>query len=51
MVEAGLEGKMRRAKPKRVSQFLSVAAGRSKSDSGSPVSERHDEALATVFDK
>ena len=51
MVEAGLEGEMRRAKPKRVSQFLSVAAGRSKSDSGSPVSERHDEALATVFDK
>lgn len=51
MVEAGLDGEVRRAKPKGVSQFLSVAAGRSKSGRHSPVSERHDEALAAVFDK
>jgi plasmid stability protein len=51
MVKAGLEGKAGIAKPKRLSEFLSVAAGRSKSGRRSRVSERHDEALAAVFDK
>jgi len=51
LVEAGLEGEVRRAKPKRASQFLSVASGRSKPGHRSPVSERHDEALAAAFDK
>jgi len=51
MVEAGLEGEVRRAKPKRVSQFLSVASGRSKRERHSPVSDRHDEALPAAFDK
>ncbi len=51
MVEAALRNEVRRAKPRRVSQFLSVAAGRSKSRRSSPVSERHDEALGAAFDK
>ena len=51
LVEAGLKGEVRRAKPKRASQFLSVASGRSKPGHRSPVSERHDEALAAAFDK
>ena len=50
MVEAGLEGDVRHAKPKRARQFLSVASGRSKARR-SPVSERHDEALAVAFNK
>lgn len=51
MVKAGIEGKANAAKPKRLSEFQSVAAGRSKSGRSAPVSERHDEALAAVFDK
>lgn len=51
MLEAGLERGVRWAKSKDLSQFVSVAAGRSKPWRCSPVSERHDEALAAVFDK
>lgn len=50
MVVQGLEGDAR-AKPKRVKQFLSVGVGRSKQGRLSPVSERHDEALADAFRK
>jgi plasmid stability protein len=50
MVVQGLEGEAR-AKPKRVSQFLSVGTGRSRQGRLSPVSERHDEALAAVLEK
>jgi len=51
MVQEGLEIGVRRAKPKHASQLLSVAAGRSKPERGSPVSERHDEVLAAAFEK
>ena len=50
MVVQGLEGEAR-AKPKRTSQFSSVGAGRSKQGRLSPVSERHDEALAAAYEK
>ena len=50
MVVQGLEGE-RREKPKRVSQFLSVGAGKSKQGRLSPVSERHDDALAAAWKK
>ena len=39
----------KRKKFTRVEQFLSVGAGRSKQGRLSPVSERHDEALAKVL--
>ena len=51
MVVQALGGGTKRPKPTRVSQFLSVGAGRSKPGRLSPISERHDEVLATVFDK
>jgi len=51
MVVQALEGGAKRLKPTRVSQFLSVGAGRSKQGRLSPISERHDKALATAFDK
>jgi plasmid stability protein len=50
MVAKGLEGDAVRRRPARVNQFSSVRAGRSKQGRLSPISEKHDEALA-VFDK
>lgn len=46
MVTQGLDGAARRDRPTRLSQFSSVRAGRSKQGRLSPVSEKHDEALA-----
>jgi len=51
MVAEGLEGSTSRRRPRRVRELLSVAAGRSKQDRGSPVSEKHDEALAAAMEK
>jgi hypothetical protein len=51
MVVQALPGVLSHERPKRVGQFLSVRAGRSKQGRLSPISERHDEALAVVFDK
>lgn len=51
MVVEALQGGVKRLKPTRVSEFLSVGAGRSKQGRLSPISERHDKALATAFDK
>ena len=51
MVVEALEGGVKRPKPIRVSEFLSVGAGRSEQGRLSPISERHDKALATAFDK
>ena len=50
MVARGLEGGEARSTPRRISQFSSVAAGRS-TRSPLPVSEGHDEALAEAFEK
>jgi len=46
-----LGGNTGHERPKRVSHFLSVRAGRSKQGRLSPLSERHDEALVTAFKK
>jgi len=51
MVVQALDGGAKTLKPMRVSQFLSVGAGRSKQGRLSPISQRHDEALATAFKK
>jgi plasmid stability protein len=51
MVAKGLEGDEVRKKPTRVHQFSSVRAGRSKQGRLSPISEKHDEALAAAFEK
>jgi len=51
MVVQALDGGPKRLKATRVSQFLSVGAGRSKQGRLSPISERHDKALTTAFDK
>jgi hypothetical protein len=51
MVTRGLEGDAGRAKPTRIGQFSSVRAGRSKQGRLSPVSEKHDEALAEAVEK
>lgn len=51
MVVQALEAGTKRTQATRVSQFLSVGAGRSKQGRLSAISERHDEVLATVFDK
>jgi plasmid stability protein len=51
MVAKGLEGHAGRERPTRVSQFSSVRAGRSKQGRLSPVSEKHDHALAAAFEK
>jgi plasmid stability protein len=50
MVAKGL-GDAERRRRTRASQFLSVGAGSSKQGKLSPVSERHDDALAKTFDK
>jgi hypothetical protein len=49
MVAKNLSSDATREKPSRIDQFLSVGAGRSKQGQLSPVSERHDEALAAAF--
>lgn len=51
LVAKGLHGDTSRKRPTRVNQFASVRAGRSKQGRQSPVSERHDEALAAAFEK
>lgn len=51
MVVNTLEGGAVRQKRTRVSQFLSVRAGRSKQGRLSPISERHDQALAATLEK
>jgi plasmid stability protein len=50
LVTAGLLGEARHSRPSRISQFLSVGAGRSKQRRLSPVSEQHDAALEKAFD-
>jgi hypothetical protein len=47
----GLEGEPSRHTPTRVNELSSVRAGRSKQRRSSPVSERHDDALAAAFEK
>ncbi|MBI2218168.1 MAG: ribbon-helix-helix protein, CopG family [Candidatus Rokubacteria bacterium] len=51
LVAQGLEGGAVRRRPTRVSQFSSVRAGRSRQGRVSPVSEKHDQALAAAFEK
>jgi plasmid stability protein len=51
MVAKGLEGEVPRHGPTRVAEFASVRAGRSKQGRLSPISEKHDEALSTAFQK
>jgi hypothetical protein len=51
IVAKTLEGHAGRGRPRRVSQFLSVAAGRSPQGRMSPISEKHDEALAATLVK
>jgi hypothetical protein len=51
MVSRGLESGAMRKRLVHVGQFSSVGAGRSKQGRMSPISERHDEALAVVFKK
>jgi len=50
-VEAGLNNPAPRKRPRRAAAFLSVRADRSKQGRLSPISERHDAALAAAFDK
>ena len=51
LVARGLHGGAVRERRRRVSQFSSVRAGRSKQGRLSPVSEKHDQALAAAFEK
>lgn len=52
LVASGLDAaEGRRARPTRVADFASVKAGRSKQGRLSPVSEKHDAALAAAFDE
>jgi plasmid stability protein len=51
MVGRGLDDGGARKTPSRARQFLSVRAGRSKQNRQSPVSEKHDAALAAAFEK
>lgn len=51
MVVKSLEGDTARERPTRINQFASVRAGRSKQGRLSPISEKHDEALAAAFEK
>jgi len=51
MVAKGLARHAVHERPTRVSQFLSVRAGRSKQGRLSPISEKHDEALASTFEQ
>lgn len=49
LVVKGLQGERRQ--PTRASQFASVRVGRSKPTRRAPVSEAHDDALASAFEK
>lgn len=51
LVASGLDAAEGRARPRRVADFASVKAGRSKQGRLAPVSEKHDAALATAFDE
>jgi plasmid stability protein len=51
LVAQGLEGGVRRERPTDVRQLKFVAVGRSRQGRLSPVSERHDEALAAALKK
>jgi plasmid stability protein len=51
MVTQGLEGDAARERPTTIRQFSSVRAGRSRQGRLSPVSAKHDEALAAAFEK
>ena len=51
IVVKALEGDAGPARPRRVSEFLSVGAGRSQQGRLSPISEKHDEALAAAIEK
>ena len=51
MVAAGLDSDPGRRRPVRIDQLASVRAGRSKQGPLAPVSVRHDDALASTFDK
>jgi hypothetical protein len=51
LVARGLDADEGRARPRRVADFVSVKAGRSKQGRLSPVSEKHDAALAAAFDE
>ena len=51
MVAQSLEGDAVRKRRTRVDQFESVRAGRSKQGRLTPVSEKHDAALAAAFEK
>jgi hypothetical protein len=50
LVAAGLGSGAKRARPTQVDQFQSVRSGRTKQGRLSPLSERHDEALAKAFE-
>ena len=51
LVTRGLEGEPKRNGPSRLNQFSSVRVGRSKQGRLSPVSEKHDRALAKAIEK
>ena len=51
MVAKGLADDAARERPTHIGQFSSVRAGRSKQRRLAPVSEKHDEALASAFEK
>jgi hypothetical protein len=51
MVAEGLDATRGRRSPTRIHQVTSVAAGRSRQGRLAPVSERHDDALASAFEK
>lgn len=51
MVVQALEGGAKRPQPIGLHQFLPVSAGRSKQGRLSSISERHEEAFATAFEK
>lgn len=51
LVASGLDAAEGRARPTRIADFASVKAGRSKQGRLSPVSEKHDAALAAAFDE
>jgi len=51
MVVKTLAGNTNQEGPKRARKLLSVGSGRSKQEPLSPVSEQHDEALATILNQ
>jgi plasmid stability protein len=51
LVAQGLGGNGARQKHRRIGQFSSVSAGRSRQGNLSPVSENHDAALGAALEK